>query len=403
MQLIEQERLLERFEELIGESTAVDIAVAWIGPGRAADSLLAHADRTQIRIAVGLSGNSTDPATLRRLMAPENVQLRVATAPRGGLFHPKFYRFQTSTSSVCWIGSANFTGKGFGGNTELMHEFHDRNDEGRKWFERLWNDLAEDPESAIEHYQERYTPPRRGSYRGSTLPHDTKLPSITEVKTWGEFVSGLHALDDYCHTRGFEWDVLGETYSYLHTIGVGRDVVLRRNWDDFSVHDRNILLGLDHQDNWGMWGLLGNLQGAGAAVQAFTSPEDPSRRNHVRRQLSSVIEADDRKIVKAAELAVARIRELPRFGPAVATRPLALARPDQLVSVNSKSKHGLGWFVGRSRPSEDYLARKYGELLRSIRDTEWYRAREPEDATEREIWHCRVALVDAFIYIPNHE
>ena len=137
--LVEGRDLLNRFGALLGTSTHVDIAVAWARPGPAVERLVKHARRVKTRIAVGLSGNNTEPATLRRMMAIENVELRVARPPGGAVFHPKFYRFCGEQGAICWIGSANFTRGGFGGNTELVHEFKDRLDVGGEWFERLWN------------------------------------------------------------------------------------------------------------------------------------------------------------------------------------------------------------------------------------------------------------------------
>ena len=123
MPLIGKNSLLNRFAELLDWSTHVDIAVAWAGRGPAVEVLLEHADDTEIGIAVGLSGNTTEPATLYRLM--ESAALRVAPAPRGGIFHPKFYCFRGRDQTICWVGSANFTRLGFGDNAELVHEFED--------------------------------------------------------------------------------------------------------------------------------------------------------------------------------------------------------------------------------------------------------------------------------------
>ena len=53
------------------------------------------------------------------------------------------------------------------------------------------------------------------------------MPRLEDVETWEEFVAALCILDEYCHRRHFGWNVLGETYSYLHTIGVGREVARR--------------------------------------------------------------------------------------------------------------------------------------------------------------------------------
>lgn len=402
MPLIGSDDLLGRFNQLLETSTHVDIAVAWAGPGLAVEMLLGHVNDTEVRIVVGLSGNSTEPATLRRLMAEDNVALRVAPAPPGGVFHPKFYRFCGVKRSVCWVGSANFTRGGFGENAELVHEFEDGDDIGGDWFEELWEQLEADPEPAISDYQERYRPPKPGGWKGGRPIRRRDLPRLQDVETWAEFVAGLRVLDDYCHRRQFGWDVLGETYSYLHTIGVGSEVARRGNWENWSHRDRDILLGLEQRGSGGTWGLLGNMQGAGAVKGAFTPPGNPAHRAYIHGRIQQVVQAGEDDIVETAEAAVAGIRQLDRFGPAVATRFLALPRPDRLVSVNGPSSIGLGLFAGMEQ-DKDHLATNYGELLQAIHAKEWCSAPEPVDAKEREVWRCRAALVDAFVYISVHK
>lgn len=403
MPLIASGQLLTRFIELLNDSTHVDIAVAWVGPGLAVDALIEQARHTQIRLAVGLSGNATEPATLRRLMEQENVQLRVVPAPRGGIFHPKFYRFRSQRSAVCWIGSVNFTRRGFGANAELVKEFRDRDDAGGTWFEALWQGLDADPGPAIDHYEEHYNPPRPGVYGGDGQNWQGELPKLEDIDTWAEFVDALHILDDYCHHRGFRWDVLGETFSYLHTIGAGRDLVLLGNWQHFTHHHRNVLLGLSHWDMGGSWGLLGNMKMAHTAVAAFTPPVEPEILIHFLNHLGAVIENNEDNFVAFATVAqdaVEGLRELDGFGPGVATRLLTLARPDRLVSVNSASEDGLGAFADM-QPRANRLAANYAQLLGALYDTNWFQVAEPDNAFEREIWRCRAALVDAFVYIPT--
>jgi hypothetical protein len=137
-------------------------------------------------------------------------------------------------------------------------------------------------------------------------------------------------------------------------------------------------------------------------VSAFTPPGRLEVRSCVLEQVQNVIGAEEAEIAAAAELAVAKIRQLHRFGPAVATRFLALACPDRLVSVNGPSAAGLGVFADKKH-DEDNLARSYGALLKMIHGREWCHAPEPIDSREREIWRCRAALVDAFVYVPIHK
>ena len=70
--------------------------------------------------------------------------------------------------------------------------------------------------------------------------------------------------------------------------------------------------------------------------------------------------------------------------------------------MNGPSAIGLGLFAGMEQ-DQVYLGTNYRELLNAIHVKEWCCAPEPLDAREREIWRCRAALVDAFVYIPVHE
>ena len=140
MPLIDGHLLLQRFTELAKQAKQIDIAVAW---ARSCDAVeaLATSD-TDIRIVVGISGNVTHPSTLRRLA--EFSELRIAPDEPPRIFHPKYYCFY-GEKTICWVGSANLTNGGFGGNAELVHEFDVNSDEYRNWFEYLWETLEPDP------------------------------------------------------------------------------------------------------------------------------------------------------------------------------------------------------------------------------------------------------------------
>ena len=159
MTLINGNLLLQRFKERLMQATHVDIAVAWARPCDAVEALKVSAENSKIRIAVGLSNNFTYPTTLHRLR--EFAELRIASSPPHGIFHPKYYCFRSPERTICWVGSANLTNRGFSGNAELVHEFEVTSDKDLEWFERLWENLEPDPTQAIINYERSYTPPSR--------------------------------------------------------------------------------------------------------------------------------------------------------------------------------------------------------------------------------------------------
>ena len=407
MPLLMGNLLLQRFTELANQSRRIDVAVAW---ARSCDAIevLAESD-ANIRIVVGISNNVTDPSTLRRLVDLAEVRIAPDEPPR--IFHPKFYSFY-GEKTVCWVGSANLTNGGFGGNVELIHEFDVNNDEYRNWFECLWETLESDPMPAIRNYEASYKPVKLKRHPQPKAPSAKQdLPSLAEILTWTDFVEGLRAYNSYYRNHyEHNFDVLGETHSWLHTIRVGRDVVRRNNWANLTQRECRILRGFTSKhDTEGTWGLLGDLSASRQTSFVFNNenmPDVESVRQQIHDLVKPVVYATD-NIADVAYAAVQAIRKVRRIednrhgiGHAAATRWLTLTRPDSLVSVNNASAPGLGEVSGLAQNSNG-LANVYSDLLSWLYGRPWFNefnGQQPEDHWDRVIWNCRAALVDVFVY-----
>ena len=410
MPLIGRDLLLQRFEELAAQAKRIDVAVAWARPCDAIEALARAAEGADIRAIVGISGNVTNPTTLRRLN--EFAALRVVPDGKASrIFHPKYYCFH-GERTICWIGSANLTRGGFGGNNELVHEFELKRKDDRKWFESLWVGLEPDPQPAIGEYEKNYKPPKRTLRPphglGTTGPNPQR-PSLADIETWGDFIEGLRAYDTYYRHHvdpdgpdGI-FDVLGETHSWLHTINTAREIIRRKDWTNLTQRECLILRG--KKDDEGAWALLGGVRAGGEYVFNPTNmPAAGSIRMQIWKQIFQVLQAGPNEVATVATGAMMAIKQLKHvedarnsIGPAAATRWLALARPDCMVSVNKASASGLGKASGLPRNTNG-LAKKYADLLAWLHDRRWFKARQPDDPEERDIWNCRAALVDVFVY-----
>ena len=82
----------------------------------------------------------------------------------------------------------------------------------------------------------------------------------------------------------------------------------------------------------------------------------------------------------------------------IATRLLALARPDRFVSVNDGSRKGLAKCFGPDTPTALGVPNNYRILLEKIYDRTWFREPAPQDEREQEICSMRAALLDCFVY-----
>lgn len=183
--LLTVEKLLPRFQELLAASTRVDIASAWATDGKALDALERAAKRphkpVDTRAIVGIHGNATTPEALDRINALG--QLRLATADR--MFHAKTYIFGNRQWTVGWIGSANFTGKGFEANEELVFETrHVKQLEA--WFDDRWRRCGELDPRALGEYRERYKQDPPSPALDQTQPPSSKTPAKVIFKSHGQ-------------------------------------------------------------------------------------------------------------------------------------------------------------------------------------------------------------------------
>jgi hypothetical protein len=84
-----------------------------------------------------------------------------------------------------------------------------------------------------------------------------------------------------------------------------------------------------------------------------------------------------------------------RSGMALASRLLAMKRPDTFVCVNNENREGL-FQAFRLSPSRD--AGAYWELIERVRTCAWWKAPPPAAGDEREVWAARAAFLDSLFY-----
>lgn len=172
------EELFPRFNELLESARQVDLASAWATEGAALAALERAAGRARnacrVRALVGIKGNSTTPDALERL--DKIGELRVVDGDV--LFHPKVYLFKLPRDRrLAWVGSANFTGMGFGGNEEVILETAATR-QITTWFEKRWVKTGLLAPELLEEYRGRYQVPKNG-WRDERPP-----PSVPDDGSW---------------------------------------------------------------------------------------------------------------------------------------------------------------------------------------------------------------------------
>ncbi len=398
--------LSSKFEHRLSYADRVDIATAWATRGPVLDMLCKAAEESGLRVRaiVGTYGNATDPDALVRL--DQIGKLRLVEG-NGAMFHPKVYIFRGRRNRA-WIGSANFTGAGFSSNEEAVYQTKNV-DRTLKWFNRRWNSCDKLAPGAIEIYRERYQ--RKGmskSLRGLVLPKtsgaDGRVAYLEEVDDWNAYVRAVKKCDASWRHGEAPFSVTGETASYIHTIYEGQKIARCESWVGLREEEIKILLGLRGGVN-GRWSLLGTLNPAKDVKRAFReSSQDTNRKTlkRVKDAIEEVIDAEDQDFPDVAVTALEKICLEYGWGSGAATRLLALARPDRLISVNSMSRDRLAEVFEVCIDSPDELGEpeNYRLLLKRLYEAPWYSGPPGPGEFEQRIWSVRAALLDSFVYGP---
>ena len=186
--------------------------------------------------------------------------------------------------------------------------------------------------------------------------------------------------------------------TYLGAIRAAQPI-FKKNWGALSEEDGRILLGLSDKDGYD-YGLLGHMRRAHTAVDVFLKP---SHRNlKTREEIKLAIDEllprapiDDlpSRALRAHEI----ITNRDGFDFGVATRLMALARPEALVSVNSESVQGLAQLSGYPA-SGIKTSRGYERLIQWVINGKWWNVPQPTDPRDRDLWSFRGALIDALVF-----
>ena len=402
MTLITHVNIQDRFSHNLEWATEIDLVTAWATPNQGLCALRRQNPLPEVRAIVGLSGNITDPEALRELAKMGELRAGPATGERR-LFHPKVYIFRGSGRSVAWIGSANFTCPGFGGDQKVLgHEealFETSDTKAvERWFNQLFARCTELDEVAINFYADhrrkhRPSQPAK-TWDPASLDESPPVWLLHEVDDWRSYVAALKRCDQWWvrwsgkHHPKNSWSVLSERNSWRETIRELRSVI-RGNWGELDDGDQSRLLGL-RKDHWALLGRIG--QGRSKRIVFHDHQEE------IQKTVQRTVAANDADFPDVAIEAYKTLQSLDYVASATATRLLTLARPDRFVSLNGGSREGLAESFGFQHPTALGNPENYRSLLERIYDQAWFREPAPQDAREHEIWSMRAALLDCFVY-----
>jgi hypothetical protein len=385
-------------EKLARECDAMHWAVAWARPNEVGDAAVRYWDKFE-HLVIGTHFYQTSPDFLEEF---QDVKAARMMLPTGATFHPKVYLFTTGGSTSAVVGSHNLTNAAFATNTEagvlmkglttepVMSDLH-------AFVRREWMRAKR-----IDEYLYTYK-----------IQH---LASEAARKSLETFNAGLKVRPPKdADTRPLEWtwdQYLKEVRKRNALDMEGRLEVLEgarvfynsaRTFSRLSPAQRKAVTGTFHKKEAKLddkpWAWFGSMVGHGDFRKRVNTPSQ-----HLVAAVDSIPltgridEVHYRRFVSHLKRAFAGATHKADY--AIATRLLAIRRPDRFVGINSRNERALCAAFGITRAHLDMDS--YWDLVAvPISMARWWRSASPAAGLSRRIWEGRAALLDCVYYQPQ--
>ena len=381
--------LFGKLKDLFDWADQIDMSFAWAcsGHGQGRHWKAMRLDKVG-RAVIGTAFAQTEPLALEVLdEKPGRLRLLINSE---GTFHPKVIVGRRGRRARAIVGSANFTTSAYTVNTELSVHLDGLAADGE--FQSLHAFIDEQWERGtvlsadwLDDYRRVWAAAKRNKIIVPRAKLD--ISSISSLRmSWEAYVSLINAQQGRPLQDGNRVSVFGDHPSYFYEFNEAERLFLQEpNFERMERADRQFLMGMGRSSGFiGAMGVAGFAKGIvnnspeklGAALDQVPL-QGPISRDHVEEVLNVFTQLKGVKV-------------------GVASRLLAVKRPDVFVSVNNGSKPQLARLLGVNRIDsvEQYLA-----LLDHIWSTEWFTSSEPADEHGASIWRRRAALLDSALYV----
>jgi hypothetical protein len=208
-------------------------------------------------------------------------------------------------------------------------------------------------------------------------------PSVDLISlSWPEFFARVSAEE---HSPGEP--LVQERLQVLHDV---RQLFKQGlHFCDLDYLDRRKIAGLLKSSNPNFL-LFGSMQWVGFFKQAIKD-----NNQDISLALDEIPLEGDIRRHQYEKFADRFLKAFKRSGMALASRLLAMKRPDTFVCVNNQNREGL---VQAFRVSPNKDAEGYWNLIEKIRACTWWNVPSPAAGDEQEVWKARAAFLDALFY-----
>lgn len=370
------------------------IASAWASVGTNAFKLLLKNDVKIYRMIVGTHFYQTHPDFIKNFLRNKNTKFMPNT---GGVFHPKIFLFSTSSSQwECVIGSANFTKAAFSINNEIMVHISSSDDNASEIFSQITSEFAS-YWSQAEYFSEKH-------YMAYESVWKNKQKTIEKLKgNYGKtkskkplFQSTIFSLSWDSYLNLVNKDPFHSFKNRLKLLDEARELfTVHSHFNEMSKENRRKIAGLDfvEQPDGFTWAWFGSMKGAGRFQNKINTNNEfislaldciPTNTNCSRKDYFSFVAKFKQAFPEGGA------------GIAIASRLLAMKRPDFFICLDNKNKDNLCEEFGISKTIS--FEKYWDEIIERIIDSVWWLSHRPETQIELQLWHGRAAMLDAVFY-----
>ncbi|MDQ7017371.1 MAG: phospholipase D family protein [Gammaproteobacteria bacterium] len=381
-------RLMEKYNKYY-------IATAWASPGSKASKKLLENKDNIVKMVVGTHFHQTHPDFIKDYIDNESVRFILNPS---GVFHPKVYLFYHDVNDwECILGSANFTKSALTKNSEIV--VHIKSSDGG--VDKVYNDIVNTINSywvnadvmdsadlagyrsvwerdckAVDKLSEKY---------GGANPKKSLMKSVLFTSDWSKYYSRI--IKDKYNSFDRRLELLEIVKGYFSKVVY---------FSELTELQRREVAGIatQKQSNSNVeWGWFGSMTGAGKF------------QNRINKNNPFISKSLD-KIPLLGEVRKEDYEQFVRLfcqafpdggaGVAIASRLLAMKRPDYFVCLDTQNKSGLCDEFGISRKVS--FDGYWDDIVERIIDSVWWNSKEPKDDFECKVWHVRVAMLDSIYY-----
>lgn len=385
-------RLTRTLSRLLHNHSEVSFAVAWASSGHEIFELL-RADPSIIsRAIIGTHFYQTHPDVLDTFRSDKNVRFMLQ---HRGVFHPKLYLFQSDEHWAALIGSANLTAGALKDNSEAMVLIESQDQESSKLkyevirlIDQYWKKATAISKRDAEAYrqiwgQKQHSIRRLSDQYGSKKARKLAIESSVMSMSWDRYLKRLKTEEGQNNIR--------DRVELLEKLQ--KDFEEYPSFSQMPTNIRKAIAGLpsDYDDRWA-W--FGSMKGVGYFHQAVNV-----NNRHLSQALDEIPLHGQVNRADYVRYINKFVKAFPngRHGVSVASRLLAMKRPDQFLCLDSKNLRRLCEDFGIQKTGMTY-DRYWDDIIERILDAPWWNADRPKNMKHAAIWNGRAAMLDVLFY-----